>query len=172
MGPLTQMKVCQTECVHIIVFWWMDSREVDFTAGGVWRVFVAVLMLFSTTRQVFNLAYRSKESEYLMFFDFESQSHLQFHLQLWSLLPGSWSPWWLCGTLSLCSRNLSAETHRKHDDRWTLSQREEDEHHTADSTTTTILDEVKNKTNVCLIRRPIISTFEMHFVWKMYVHQI
>lgn len=78
---------------------------------------MSLLRLFSNmnTHLSLNSVFKPTENECLILkkVHFESQSHLQFHLQLWSLLPGSWSPWWLCGTLSLCSRNLSAEAHAK-----------------------------------------------------------
>lgn len=91
-ADLCALCVKQTVCGFVRSVWntlsiWMESRVVDYASRSGFSV----------------QAYRQWVIEY----------HLQFHLQLWSLPPGSWSPWWLGGTLSLCSRNLSAETQRK-----------------------------------------------------------
>lgn len=57
--------------------------------------------------------------EQIHWFSFEAQyrhscwlqvpSYLQFHLPWWSLLPGSWTVWWLGGICFLCSQILSVQ---------------------------------------------------------------
>lgn len=108
-GPFNTTNVlgsilCETERGHMVIFWLLFFPTTGWKEEK-WFIYKSFQAQNSVDK-------RTGRFWHLKLCHSEFHSHLQFHLQLWSPLPGSWSPWWLCGTSSLCNRNLSAKTHK------------------------------------------------------------